>query len=115
MTNRPALIEAETNLEAPYDTADAAQVNAARKKEGRSRRARLSVVAGLMDLKEGRAWMYGLLDMCHIYQSPFYQGDPHNTAFRCGEQNIGLRVLADVQAAAPKQYIQMIEEAAGRV
>lgn len=115
MVDRPSTIEAEDALVVAYDTSDREAVNTARKKDARWRRERLEVVAGLMDLKQGRAWMYALLDVCHIYQSPFYQGDPHNTSFRCGEHNIGLRLLADVQAAAPKQYIQMIEEAAGRV
>lgn len=109
------MVEAEDTLAVPYDTADPKQVNNARKAEARHRRTRLNVVAGLMDLKEGRAWMYGTLEACHIYQSPFFQGDPHNTSFRCGEHNVGLRLLADVMAAAPKQYVTMCEEAAGRV
>src|ERR1700722_2381878 len=115
MADRSALIEAEDSLATPYDTSSPEQVNTARKKDARKRRGLLAVVAGLMDLREGRAWMYAMLDACHIYQTPFYQGDPHNTSFRCGEHNVGLRLLADVQAAAPKQYILMIEEAAGRV
>lgn len=115
MTDRPAIIEAEDALAVPYDTASPEQVNTARKKSARQRRNDLDVIAGMMDLKEVRAWMYRLLEFCHIYQSPFIQGDSHATAFRCGAHNVGLRVLADVQAAAPKQYITMIEEAAGRV
>lgn len=115
MTDRPAIIEAEDALAVPYDTSDPVQVNNARKKSARHRRTDLNVVAGLMDLKEGRAWIYTKLTSCHIFQSPFFQGDPHNTSFRCGEHNIGLQLLADVQAAAPQQYILMIEEAAGRV
>lgn len=115
MATRSAIAEAEDNLAVPYDTADPAQVNAARKKDARLRRSRLDVVAGLMDLKEGRAWMYGTLEFCHLFQSSFVQGDPHSTSFKCGEHNVGLKLLADVMAAAPKQYVTMCEEAAGRV
>lgn len=115
MTDRPATIEAEDNLATPYDTADPAQVNAARKKDARHRRSRLDVVAGLMDLKEGRAWAHGFLDSAHIWTPSFVQGDPYATAFKEGERNMGLRFLADIMASAPARYVAMIEEAAGRV
>ena len=99
----------------PYDTADPAAVNAARKKDARKRRERLDVVAGLMDLKQGRAWMYGWMEACHIFQTSFLAGQPDATAFKEGERNIGLRILADVMAAAPEKYIVMMDEARANV
>lgn len=115
MADRAAYIEAETVLSQPYDTSDREQVNNARKKDGQKKRARLATIAGIMDIKEGRAWVYSLLDICHIFQTPFIQGDPHATSFRCGEHNVGLRILSEIQEAAPSQYITMIEESKGRV
>ena len=115
MTDRPALIEAETNLEEPYDTSSPEQVNAARKKSGRKRRDDLSVVGALMETRQGRAWIYGKLAGAHIWQQSFIQGSPDGTAFREGERNQGLQLLAEVQAASPQEYVTMCEEAAGRV
>lgn len=115
MVDRPALIEAETVLEQPYDASDPVQVNAARKKAGRKKRELLNFVAAVMEQKPGRAWMHDLLVFCHVFESPFVMGHPDGTAFRLGEQNIGLKLTADIQAAAPKEYVLMCEEAAGRV
>lgn len=93
-----------------YDSADPAQVNQARRKAGRRRAARLQFVKAMMDVAEGRAWIYGHLERCHIFATPFMQGDPHATSFRCGEHNIGLRLLADIMDAAPDEYVLMVKE-----
>ena len=115
MADRAAIAEAEDVLTVPYDTADAATVNAARKKDARKRRERLDVVAGLMDLKQGRAWMHDFLAACHIFQTTFVAGQMDMSAFREGERNMGLRILADVMAAAPEKYIVMMDEARANV
>lgn len=108
--NEPAITEAEDLAEQPFDTADPEQVNAARKKSARLRREGLEFVKALMDTPQGRYWMYGILDFCHMYQTPFTPGDQHTTSFKLGEQNVGTRLLADVMAAAPDQYVVMVRE-----
>lgn len=115
MVDRPAMVEAEDNLAVPYDTSNPEHVNAARKKSGRKRRDDLSVVGALMETRQGRAWVYGKLAAAHIWQQSFIQGSPDGTAFREGERNQGLQLLAEVQASAPQEYVTMCEEAAGRV
>lgn len=114
MVDRAALIEAETEAERPYDTSDPETVNKARQKAGRQKRSDASVVGALMETKQGRAWIFGILDAAHIYQ-PSFDRDPHVTAFREGERNLGLRILSEVQSSAPREYTSMIEEAHGRV
>ncbi len=111
MADPAAIVEAERLLEPPYDTADPQQVNTARKKAARKDRERLDVVRGLMTLKEGRAWLYGLLGKCHIFENVFRPGQPDSTAYLCGERNIGLAVLADIMAVAPDEYVTMCKEA----
>lgn len=111
MADPAAVVEAEKVLERPYDTADPQQVNTARKKAARKDRERLDVVRGLMTLPEGRAWLYGLLDRCHIFENVFVPGQPDATGFRCGERNVGLSVLADIMAVAPDEYATMCKEA----
>ncbi len=99
----------EEQVEA-YDTSDPVSVNKARKKSARTRADRLEFVKASMSFEQGRSWFYDQLVRCHIFQTPFISGDSHNTAFRCGEHNIGLMILDDIQTAAPTDYIKMISE-----
>lgn len=96
--------------EEAYDTSDPKQVNTARKKAARTRADRLRFVKAAMENEEGRAWFYDLLVRCHVINTPF-QDDPYLTAFRCGEQNIGLQLMKDIQDAAANLYIVMTKEA----
>lgn len=114
MADEAAIAEAEIAAGTPYDTASPEAVNKARTKAGRAERARLDFVSGVMSLKEGRAWVNEMLTASHIFTPSFVQGDPHATSFREGERNFGLRMLADVMAAAPDQYVTMCREAKGR-
>ena len=111
MVDAVAQTEANELAERSYDTSDREQVNAQRRRAGRRRRRHLEVVQSLMGAEAGRAWLYEKLERCHIFQTSFVQGDPHATSFRLGENNIGLQLLADIQDAAPDDYVTMIKEA----
>lgn len=104
--------EAEEAAEETYDTSDPTSVNKQRKKSARTRADRLKFVSAAMDHEEGRAWFYDLLLVCHVLRNPF-DADPYTTAFRCGELNIGTRVLDDVQTASPNNYLKMVSENKG--
>ena len=97
--------------DAPYDAGDPDAVNTARKKSGRRRAERLRVVEAIRKLPDGRSWMYGLLERCHIYHTSFVQGDAHATSFKEGERNVGLMLVADIMSACPEQYPVMCREA----
>lgn len=101
--------QAEDEQEQSYDTSDKEQVNQARKKAARTRKDRLEFVKAAMQHEQGRAWFFDLLLRCHVVRNPF-MNDPYATAFRCGEQNVGLMVLSDIQAIAPEEYIWMMNE-----
>lgn len=101
--------QATEEAEETYNTADPVQVNKRRKKDARTRADRLKFVQASMDFEQGRAWFYDLLVRCHVFRSPFNE-DPYSTAFRCGEANIGLTILSDIQDSAPDQYSLMIRE-----
>ncbi len=103
----------ETDDTGVVDTSDPKSVNNARKKEARLAADRAKVVTAIMDITAGRLWLYELLAFCKMYTPAFspVNPDPCVTAFACGMQNVGLRVLAEIQAAAPKQYLTMIAEA----
>lgn len=110
MVDHPAVAEAEAAAEVPFDTSDPVQVNTARKKAARKTRGKLDVVGAVMEQKEGRSWIYGMLADAHMWTPSYVRGDSHATAFQEGERNAGLRLLTDVMAAAPQLYVTMVAE-----
>ena len=46
----------------------------------------------------GRRALYKILEWGHLYRPVFVAGDPHGTAFRDGERNLALRILAALNA-----------------
>lgn len=109
MVDKIAVNEAEEVAEETYDTSDPKAVNTIRKKAARTRADRLKFVEAAMSHEQGRAWFYDILLYCHIFRNSF-EDDPYRTAFKCGENNIGLRILDDVQTAAPDNYLLMVKE-----
>jgi len=95
--------------EVSYDTSDKEQVNTARKKAARTKADRLKFISAAMTHEQGRAWFYDILVFCKVFQGP-YADDPYRTAFLCGEQNVGLRILSDIQEAAADNYLVMLRE-----
>lgn len=107
-TQSEAYIDSNTN----YDASDPKKVNEARKKAGRQKKQRLDMIAGIMELKVGRAWLQERLSVdCHIYAPSHVIGDPYQTAFRDGERHIGLKLLEDIMTAAPERFMLMCKEA----
>lgn len=92
-----------------YDTSDKEAVNKAKKKASRTKADRLKFIRAAMSHPEGRAWFNDLLIFCRIFSSPF-DIDPHRTAFLCGQANVGIRILSDIQEAAPEFYLAMVIE-----
>lgn len=113
MANLEDRITEQLDEEQAYDTSEPEQVNKAKKRASRTRADRLRFVEGAMTLAEGRAWFYDLLVRCKVINTPFAE-DPYRTAFNCGQQNIGLQILSDIQDSAPKEYAHMISENHGR-
>jgi hypothetical protein len=101
--------DANESTSGTYDTSDKEEVNKVRKKVARTRADRLKFITAAMQHEQGRAWYYDILVFCKVFQGP-YSDDPYRTAFLCGEQNVGLRILADLQEAAPDDYNKMISE-----
>lgn len=109
MVDQVERIVAEEALEQTVDTSDPVEVNKARKKDARTRADRGRFVEGAMTIPEGRAWFYDLLVFCKVIKTPFDE-DPYRTAFNCGQQNIGLKIMLDIQDFAPEEYLKMITE-----
>lgn len=94
----------------PFDASDSRAVKTARKDARNRALARRETIRGFMSTDKGRAWFYELLSGCSVFGSP-WRPEAQVTSFNCGEQNVGLKVLAQIQDAAPDEYLQMIREA----
>ncbi len=94
-----------------YDASDRKSIRKAEKLAKQAEAKRRVFIRHLLATIDGREWMHDLLTRCHIFHTPFAAGKPDVTAFRCGEQNLGLQLFADVVSAAPDQYTLMMYEA----
>lgn len=111
MVNYPAQSESEHLAEKPYNAADKEQVQSARKRTGRKRREELDYIRNIMSTPLGRAWMFNLLGACKTFSSPIVAGDAYYTYHNIGEQNIGKKLLQDINDASPDEYVLMLKEA----
>lgn len=68
------------------------------------------VVVELMSTTNGRAWIWRKLELAHMFDDPF-TGDPYGEAYRKGERNAGLALLAEIMSFCPDQFILAMREA----
>lgn len=83
----------------------------AKRAAGRQRKADQDVLRLLMKKPEGRDWMYRLLEFCDIMglpEDPF--DNPHKVYFQLGKQNIGKKLLVQLEAASLDLYMTMKRE-----
>ena len=93
----------------PYNAGDAQQVA---KAQGRAKTHELRKRSGLRKLMsdpEGRAWMWGLLEECGVFQSSF-STDVATMAFAEGRRQVGLMRLAEINRLDPNLYVKMALE-----
>lgn len=69
---------------------------------------RKNFLISAMRTVEGREFLYDLLARCHVFQTSF-ASDPHLTAFRCGEHNVGLMLTAELIAASETGYLEVLK------
>lgn len=93
----------------PTNLADEASVNERQKalilRAAQDKR----VIRELLSTTPGRAWMWHLLEQCHMLSTSFSE-EPTVMAFREGERNIGLRLWSQIQQDAPDHLLTMLAE-----
>lgn len=94
-----------------YDGTNRKHIRAAEKQAKIREAARRNFIKAIMSQYDGRAWMHELLAQCHVFHTSFSAGAPDITAFRLGEQNIGLQLFATVVNDCPTEYVLMMQEA----
>lgn len=66
-------------------------------------------VRALVQHPQGRQYIYWILEIAGIGRNP-YTGNALNTAFACGELNVGQRVQAHLIEVAPDAFLAMLKE-----
>ncbi len=56
---------------------------------------------------QGRRVLWRILQAAQVRRHAFVPGDSYATAFQCGQQSVGLFLLAEIEDAAPAAYMQM--------
>jgi hypothetical protein len=92
-----------------YDANDPLQVGKAEEDAQRSRARLQEDLAEVLATEGGRRLVWHLLESAHCFHSSF-AADAMLTAFREGERNLGLMLLAEAFAAAPDRLAEMVRE-----
>ena len=64
----------------------------------------------LMGNRQGRRFMWSLLDRAGVNSDPFVPGSADTTAHRCGRASVGKEYLADIMRECPEKYHLMMKE-----
>lgn len=110
MKDTIAEIEANEMAAKPYDASDPEQVNQARKKAGRRKSKRLEVVRALMQHRDGRKWIYDILDEASMFSRPTVSGDVYATYENIGRADFARKIWIDIEIAAPDECALMMKE-----
>ncbi len=64
----------------------------------------------LLSIPAMRSFVWTLLCECGINNNPFCGENTHESAFKTGEQNIGLKLIAMIDGAKPHSYMSIYTE-----
>ena len=93
----------------PYDPTNRRDVKTAQKQAKVADQQRREIVNGIMSVCPGRRWICDLLETCHIFATS-YSDVGLRMAFLEGQREIGIRLLMDIMASCPDQYVTMMRE-----
>lgn len=104
------ILDTEAPSPVAEDIGDAKAVSDRKARLGRRQKRVDDGLRLLLESQSGRLWLWDLLESCHCFASPFQPGQPDSSAFRCGEQNVGLRLIAQITRVQPDAFILMMKE-----
>jgi hypothetical protein len=91
-----------------YDAGDETQVEAAWLKADRVRDHELGDLRSVLATAEGRRLVWRYLTRCGVFKTSMTGSS--QTFFLEGQRNVGLWLLADINAADPGAYVTMLAE-----
>ncbi len=68
-----------------------------------------SAILSAIETREGRRYLWWLLRIGKIGGQP-YANNALNTAFNCGELNVGQQILDRIISVSPEGYVRMMKE-----
>lgn len=80
-----------------------------RLKENENKLHRDAFIRAALQHREGREYIYWLLSIAKIGVNP-YTGNALNTAFQCGELNVGQQVQAHIIEVSPDGFLDLLRE-----
>ena len=92
-----------------HNAADRKEIRKAQKAARLAEKQRGDMVRQICATEPGRRYFWDLLSECNIFNA-IYPSHPELGAI-LGERNVGLRLLAQIMAHCPEQFILMIREA----
>src|SRR5690348_3711287 len=95
------------------NAADPKQIAEASRKEKDRRKRELAELRRLLDLPDGRRFLWRLLEHCDVFAS-VYDDVPVRMAHHSGKQDVGHFLLAEINDAQPTALLQMMREAKER-
>lgn len=93
-----------------YSAANRKDIRSAEKVQKAIEASRQSVLVGLMSTTEGRAYIWGDLEYCRVFEDPF-SGEALAEAFTKGIRTVGLKKLTELMSYCPDQFILAMREA----
>lgn len=99
---------------ADYDPSEPRHVAIKRRQARADDQARLEFIQYIMGVANGRAYIYDLLVSCHIFTDSLFTPDAMSMSFSSGRHSVGQQIVAEIMAACPDQYVQMMREADAR-
>jgi hypothetical protein len=92
-----------------YNAANRKDIRQAEKEAKLADQQRREFMSGIMSTMPGRRWLHEKLVDCHIFSTSFNR-DQLAMAFAEGQRDIGLKLLNDIMASCPDEYILMMRE-----
>lgn len=71
---------------------------------------RLKAALSLYETKEGRKLLWWLLKIGHAIGENPYRANDRDTAFTCGEQNVGHQIMAFLIKCSPTAFADLMKE-----
>lgn len=91
------------------NAADESQVKGAEQKMKSARERELADMRFILSTAQGRRVIWRYLEACGVFQISFNHSGAI-TSFNEGMRNIGLKLLTDINDAAPEAYVTMLKE-----
>lgn len=107
MTGGPRISSAQGEA---YDASDPAQIKKAEAAAAQRIEDRKRISALLLDSREGREWLWQLLQDCGTWEKTILAGDAYGQGFEDGKREIGLSLTRHLSKSNPQQFANMIVE-----